>query len=712
MPLYKISLKPGVNRENTRYTTEGGWYASDKIRFRQGTPEKIGGWNPISANTYLGLCRSLWSWTTLNGAPMLGIGTERKFYIEQSGAYYDITPIRTTTLLGTDPFTISIANGSLVTVNAPVHEAAVGDAVIFSGASAVGAIPADQLNAEHTIVSTPDQNTFTFFVATAATTNTTGGGSAVYASYQLRLGSAVTLPPAGWGGSGWGGSSWGGTNVSYDDVLRLWSQYNFGQDLVIGLKQGRMYYWNVTTAPVLAVPTSVVISLASPAVVTLTSSTDTPLPDGTALMFETTGALPAPLIPYTVYYVKYLTDTTFNVSSTFGGTAIDTTTGGSGIHTLSRRAVPVDSLAGASDVPLKQYAIIVSDSSRFTFALGSNDVGSTIYDPMLVRWSAQESLTNWTPAATNQAGSIRLSHGSLIVGAVQSRQEILVWTDSALYSLQYLGPPFVWGTQLLSDTISIASLNAMSFADGTAYWMGTDKFYKYGGAVQTLRCDLRQYVFGDINKTQYSQVFSGTNEGFNEIWWFYCSASSTTVDRYVVYNYGEDIWYYGNMARTAWLDTSRRKFPVAATYNSNIVNHEDGVDNNENGTPVALSSFIESAQFDIGDGHNFSFIYRVLPDLTFRGSTEGTNPEVTMYLQPLKNSGSGYTNPPSVGGTDVNASAVVASAVPVSVDEFTGQVYIRARGRQMSMRLVSNRIGTQWQLGSPRIDIRPDGRRG
>jgi hypothetical protein len=251
----------------------------------------------------------------------------------------------------------------------------------------------------------------------------------------------------------------------------------------------------------------------------------------------------------------------------------------------------------------------------------------------------------------------------------------------------------------------------MSFADGAAYWMGTDKFYKYSGAVQTLRCDLRQHVYGDINKTQFSQVFSGTNEGFNEIWWFYCSADSTTVNRYVVYNYGEDVWYYGNMARTAWLDTSRRRFPVAATYSSNIVNHEDGVDDNEAGAPAPLASFIESAQFDIGDGHNFSFIYRLLPDLTFRGSTEGTSPEVTMFLQPLKNSGSGYTTPASVGGTDANASAVVASALPISVDEFTGQIYIRVRGRQMSMRLTSNRLGTQWQLGAPRIDIRPDGRR-
>ena len=711
MPLQKIALKPGVNRENTRYTSEGGWYASDKIRFRQGTPEKIGGWNRISANTFVGLCRSLWNWTTLNGANLLGVGTESKFYIEQSGAYYDVTPIRATVLLGTNPFTISIAAGRTVTVNAPAHGAAAGDYVILSGASAVGSIPASELNAEHAITATPTANSFTIQVTTAAASNTTGGGSAVYASYQLRLGAAVNIPAAAWSGDPWGGSTWGGTNVSYADVLRLWSQYNFGQNLVIGLKQGPMYYWNAATAPVLASPTSVTITQATPGVVTLTSNTDTPLLDGTAIMFQTTGVLPAPLVPYTVYYVQYLTDTTFTVSASFGGAAIATTTVGSGTHTLSRRAIAVSQLAGASDVPLAQYSIIVSDTSRFTIALGANDVGSTTYDPMLVRWSAQESVTEWTPAVTNQAGSIRLSHGSLIVGATQSRQEILIWTDSALYSMQYLGPPFVWGTQLLSDTISIASLNSMAFAGGVAYWMGTDKFYQYAGGVQTLRCDLRQYIYGDINRSQFSQVFAGTNEGFNEIWWFYCSASSSTVDRYVVYNYVEDIWYYGNMARTAWLDTSLRNFPVAATYASNVVNHENGVDDNVTGTPAPITAFIESAQFDIGDGHNFAFIYRMLPDITFRGSTEGSNPAVTVYLQPLKNSGSGYTTPASVGGTDANASAVITSAVPISVDEFTGQVYIRVRGRQMSVRVVSDRLGTQWQLGSPRIDIRPDGRR-
>ena len=348
----------------------------------------------------------------------------------------------------------------------------------------------------------------------------------------------------------------------------------------------------------------------------------------------------------------------------------------------------------------------MSDASRFLLVFGTNDYGSTTLDPMLIRWSDQESLTTWFPAITNQAGSLRLSHGSEIVTTLQSRQEIVVWTDSSLYSLQYLGPPYVWGSQLLADNISIAGPNAAAIASGVTYWMGVDKFYKYDGRVQTLRCDLRQYIYTDINSLQYDQIFASTSEGFNEVWFFYCSANSTTIDRYVIYNYVEDIWMYGTLARTAWLDTGLRNNPVAATYSYNIVEHESGVDNNETATTLAIEASIISAQFDIGDGHNFAFVYRMLPDITFRGSTSGTTPAVTMYLQGLANSGSGVTQ---------SASASVAYTGPapavINVDEFTGQVYTRLRGRQMQMQITSNTIGTQWQLGAPRVDLRPDGRR-
>jgi hypothetical protein len=705
MPLQKVSLKPGVNRENTRYTNEGGWYESDKIRFRQGTPEKIGGWQRISSNTYTGVCRSLWNWTTLTGANLLGVGTSNKFFIESTGAYYDITPIFTTSTLGANP--ISTNGTTTVTITDSSYNPQVGDFVIFNGATAVSGIT---ISGEYEVKTVPTGTTYTITSATAASGTATGGGSAVYASYILRIGSAVNVAFAGWGSSTWSSSNWGGLGYASTATLAIWSQWNFGQDLVFGPKLGKLYYWNATPAVNLAVPTQVTITNASPAVVTLANNTTTPIISGTTIMFQTTAALPSPLAPYTVYYVTYVTSTTFKLSNSYAnyvaGTFINTSTAGSGTHTLSARGIAVSDLAGASSVPTQQSTILVSDSSRFTFCFGANPYGSTTYDPMTVRWSNQESVVEWAPAVTNQAGEIQLSHGSEIVAVLQSRQEVLVWTDAALYSLQYLGPPYVWGNQLLSDNISIASMNAASYASGISYWMGQDKFYKYDGRVQTLRCDLRQYIYSDINRTQFEQVFSGTNEGFNEVWWFYCSQDSTTIDKYVIYNYAEDLWYYGSMARTAWLDTALRNYPVAATYVNNLVYHENGVDDNTTGTPTAIESSITSAQYDIGDGHNFAFVYRMLPDLTFRGSTEGTTPSVTMYLQGLNNSGSGITQ---TGNAGVNYSGSAPSVI--NVDEYTGQIYIRIRGRQMQMKLTSNTLGTQWQLGAPRIDVRPDGRR-
>jgi len=341
------------------------------------------------------------------------------------------------------------------------------------------------------------------------------------------------------------------------------------------------------------------------------------------------------------------------------------------------------------------------------FAFGCNEIGSSVQDPLLIRWSDQESAVDWTPAATNQAGSLRLSHGSEIVTAVQTRQEIVVFTDSAVYSLQYLGAPEVWGAQLLGDNISIESQNAAIVASGVVYWMGVDKFYAYDGRVQTLQCDLRRYIFGDINQSQGAQFFAGTNEGFNEVWWFYCSANSLTVDRYVVYNYLEKIWYYGTMARTAWLDSGTLDYPIATTYLNNIVLHENGVDDNVNGTPVAINAYIESAEFDIEDGQNFGFVWRMLPDVTFAGST-ASNPSLTMTLIPMKGSGSGFTTPQSVGGS---SSAAVTRSATVPIEQFTDIVYIRVRGRQLIMKAQSTDLGVTWQLGSPRIDVRMDGRR-
>jgi hypothetical protein len=616
MPLSKILFKPGINRENTRYTTEGGWYDGDKVRFRQGTPEKIGGWVRRSGETFLGVCRSLWNWITLGGNNLIGVGTNLKFYISQGGSYYDITPISVTRVL-TNPFTTT-SGLAIVTVTDAAGGYINGDFVTFSGATAVGGLT---LNGEFQITYISG-TTYTITASSNASSTATGGGT-VTAAYQINVGPAVEAPRTGWGAGGWGFGVWG-IGTSSSDPLRLWSQSNFGEDLIFCPRGGALYYWDA----------------------------------------------------------------------------------GAGV--FSNRGVSISSIVGATDVPAKVNLVLVSDVSRFVLAFGSSDVGSATLDPLLIRWSEQENYLNWTPSATTQAGSLRLSLGSSIVTALQARQEILVWTDSTLYSLQYLGPPFIWGAQLVGDNISIASPNAAAIASGVTYWMGVDKFYKYDGRTQTLRCDLRQYIFDDINQLQLEQICCGTNEGFNEVWWFYCSAESDAIDKYVVYNYGEDIWYYGAMGRTAWLDSALQSSPIAATYASNLVNHEVGNDDGIEAALAPIESFISSAEFDLNDGHTFSFVWRALPDITFRGSTDGPSPSVIMTLLPLQNSGSGITNPPSVGGS--NSAGITRTAV-FPVEEFTGQVYPRIRGRQMAMRIESSDLGVAWQMGSFRLDIRPDGRR-
>jgi hypothetical protein len=705
MPLKKIQLRPGVNKENTRYTNENGWYDCDKVRFRMGTPEKIGGWQQISTSTFLGYARSLWNWVTLSSLNLLGVGTNLKFYVERGGVYNDITPIRETATL-TGPFAASTGS-TTITVTDVAHGCITGDFVTFSGAgitSLGGNITAAVLTGEFQVtVLTVD--TYTITVSATANASDTGNGGTVIAQYQIKTGPSFTVPLTGWGTGPWGYGSWG-NGQGQSDALRLWSQNNFGQDLIYGPRVGAIYYWNANLG---VAASNFTVTIANPAVVTFASLSS--LPNGTAIQLTTTGALPTGLSVGTVYYVANSSGATCNLTSTFGGANIITSGAQSGTHSVSVRGINIASLAGASDCPVIQNSILVSDTSRFVFAFGANDIGSTTQDPMLVRWSDQESVAQWTPAATNQAGSIRLSHGSEIITALQTRQEILTWTDSSLYSLQYLGPPYVWGSQLLGDNISIASQNAAVLASGVTFWMGVDKFYMYDGTVKTLNCDLRQYVFENINKSQFDQVFAGTNEGFNEVWWFYCSGTSTTVDSYVIFNYmenqGQGCWYYGSLARTAWLDSGLSDYPMAATYSQNIVDHELGVDDNTTGTAVAIESFITSAEFDVDDGDRFGFVWRVLPDIKFFGST-AASPQITMYLKPMQNSGSGYNVPVSIGGSG-NASITSIASVPI--EEFTGQVYIRVRGRQMAMEYRSTALGVQWQAGSPRLDIRIDGRR-
>jgi hypothetical protein len=686
MPLQKILFKPGVNKENTRYTTEGGWYDCDKIRFRQGNPEIIGGWTRISSNTFNGICRSLWNWTTLGNLNLVGVGTNTKFYIQNGGAYYDITPIRTTVTLSANPFT---GNGTTtVTVTAIAHGATDGSFVTFSG---VTGTYASTLNAEFQITLV-NADSYTITTATVVAAGATGG-SAVVAAYQVNAGPSYAIPLTGWGAGAWGAGPWGTGTTSVTN-LQLWSQINYGEDLVFGPRGGGIYYWDatggVTTRGVLlnSLGGTVSFTNASPTVVTSTVL----YTEGAALQFSG-GSLPTGVTAGTTYYVFEVNGLTFKLL-TAAGTAVNTSSSGTG------------AVSTIVDVPTVQNSVTVSDISRFIIVFGCNDYGSAVLDPMLIRWSAQDDPYNWTPDPTNQAGFVRVSHGSEIVATVQTRQEVVVFTDSAVYSLQYLGPPYVWAPQLLGDNISIEGPNAAVIASGIVYWMGVDKFYSYDGRVQTLNCDLRRHVFGDFNQSQAAQVFAGTNEGFNEVWWFYCSANSFTIDRYVIYNYLEKVWYYGTMARTAWLDSGLLDFPLAATYSNNLVYHEQGLNNNETGTTTAIDAYISSSEFDIGDGHNFGFVWRVLPDLTFENaenSPTGATPSVAMTLYGLANSGSGVTSTAS--------QPVAKSSTYVITEEFTGMIFTRMRGRQMIFKIASNQINTVWQLGAPRIDIRPDGRR-
>jgi len=686
MPLQKILFKPGVNKENTRYTTEGGWYDCDKIRFRQGNPEILGGWQRISSNTFNGTCRSLWNWTTLGNLNLVGVGTNTKFYIQNGGAYYDITPIRVTTTLGANPFT---GNGTTtVTVTATSHGATDGSFVTFSG---VTGTYASVLNAEFQITLV-NANSYTITTSSVVAAGATGG-SAVVAAYQLNAGPAYAVPLVGWGAGAWGAGAWGVGTTSVTG-LQLWSQINYGEDLVFGPRGGGLYYWDatggVTTRGVLlnSLGGTVSFTNASPTVVTSTIL----YTEGAALQFSG-GSLPTGITAGVTYYVFEVNGLTFKLLDG-AGAAVNTSSSGTG------------AVSTIVDVPTVQNNIVVSDSSRFIIVFGCNDYGSAVLDPMLIRWSAQDDIYNWTPDPTNQAGFTRLSHGSEIVATVQTRQEITVFTDSSIYSLQYLGPPYVWAPQLLGDNISIQGPNAAVIASGIVYWMGVDKFYSYDGRVQTLNCDLRRHIFSNFNQAQAAQVFAGTNEGFNEVWWFYCSSGSNEIDSYVIYNYLEKIWYYGTMQRTAWLDSGLLDYPLAATYSNNLVYHENGLNNNETGTTTAIDAYISSSEFDIGDGHNFGFVWRVLPDLTFENaenSPTGATPSVSMTLYGLANSGSGVTSTAS--------QPVAKSSTYVITEQFTGMIFTRMRGRQMIFKISSNQINTVWQLGAPRIDIRPDGRR-
>jgi len=626
MPLQKLQFRPGVNRESTTLANEGGWYDCDKIRFRSGYPEKIGGWAALSYNTFLGVCRSLWNWVTLKQYNLLGVGTNLKFYVEDGGEYYDITPLRETNSNPGAGITLT-ASGTTLTVSDPAADSLqVNDFVTIAGADPIGGI---DVNGEYQIATFTSGTTYTVILTTSATGSVSN--AAITIAYQINTGLPIYIIGTGWGTGPWSRGAWGsGYTTGFGLQLRLWSQSNFGERLLFSPRGGALYVWDPGA-----------------------------------------GATPA-------YGTR--------------GTLISGT-----------------------DVPSKINQIMVSDTTRITIAFGCNDYGaydSTPQDPLLVRWSEQESYTGWTPAATNQAGSYRLSHGSEIVGALQTRQEIVVLTDAAVYSMQYLGPPFVYGFNILADNISIVSPNAIATAAGVLFWMGVDKFYVYSGRVEPLPCSVRQYVFNDINRDQEAQFFAGTNEGYSEVWWFYCSKNSTAIDRYVIFNYLDRAWYIGTMPRTAWLDSPLRQFPQAATLGNIIVYHEAAVDDGTTNPPSPINAYIQSSDFNIGEGNNYGFVWRMIPDITFDGSdTTGATsdkPYVQFTMRPRQNPGAAYNTAPD---PTVESKQSYAGQTTYNVQEFTEIVYTRVRGRQMAFRVESNSIGTQWQLGVPCIDIRADGRR-
>ena len=614
MPLARYTLKPGINKEGTSYSNEGSWFDCDKIRFRQGRPEKIGGWSKTSVNSYLGSGRKLHQWVALDSDQFVGLGTHLKLYLKQGSTFNDVTPIRATT---TDGIVFAATNGSsTITATDSSHGAGAGDFVTIAGAVSLGGlITADVLNQEYEIASVPSANTYTFIAkdtdgdtVTANASDSGNGGSGVDGSYQLNIGADNFTNGLGFGSGYWNQSSWGGGVNSFTSQLRLWTIDNFGQDMIVNPRGGGIFYWVKS--------------------------------DG-----------------------------------------------------VSTRSINFTALSGASDVPTKSNQILVSEIDRHVVCLGANTIGTTVQDPLLVRWSNQEDAAMWTPKTDNTAGSLRLSAGSEIIGGIRTRQEIAIFTDNAIYSMQYIGPPFIFGINLVTEGVSMVSPQAAINANNAIYFMDQDNFYVYSGSVQSLPCSVRAYVFDDFNYGQTWKVHATRNAQFNEVTWFYCSSDSLEIDRYVTYNYLEQTWTIGTMARTAWMDAgSSTDTPIGAGSSGSTTNYLYNQETGSNDDGSAMTAYIESADFDAGDGDQFMFIKRLIPDVSFIGTE--TNPELTYSIK---------TRDYPLGSLNIATTATVTSN--------TGVAYVRARARQMRLRIESIDADNTWRLGDTRFDIKEDGRR-
>ena len=616
MPLQRLQFKPGVVRDLTAYTTEGGWYDCNLVRFRLGFPETVGGWQRYADAQFVGSCRALHSWSTLDNFTLLGVGTHIKYYIEEGGTLNDVTPLRRSETLN-GPF--AATDGSAVlTVTDVGHGAAEGDYVTFSAAASLGGnVVADELNQEFVIASVIDDDNYTVTLAVTANASDTGnGGATVDADYQLNVGSDTQVGGVGWGTGAWGEDAWGepsGTPVSAN--LRIWSHDNFGEDLIYGVRNGGIYYWDRTNG-------------------------------------------------------------------------------------LSTRGVTLASLSGDSTTPTLALQVLVSDTDRHVIAFGANQGGSTAQDPLLIRFSSQEAPLVWTPSETNTAGDLPLGSGSRIVRALETKREILVWTDSTLYSMQFIGPPFTFGVQQVSSGVTINNYNAVAAVEDTVFWMGLDVFFIYSGQTQELPCAVKDFVFTDFNRGQRQKVFAAVNTEFGEVTWFYPSSASEENNRYVTYNYTAQLWYFGALARTAWIDRDLRAFPVAAGTDGYLYDHEIGQDDGSTTPASPLNAYIESSPVAIGEGDDFMFVRRVIPDVTFVESSNDPLMTLTLIAQDYPGSPRGP-----------NQDAPTQRTAPIPVEQFTEQVHVRMRARTVRLRAESNRVGTRWVLGTPRIDVQPSGRR-
>ena len=782
MPLTALKFKPGINRESTSYSNEGGWFSCDKIRFRFGAAEKIGGWQSYSDNTFLGTCRALFSWVALDGTKYLGLGTNLKYYIADGGQYNDITPLRRTS--GTLSNIFGVTNGSTtITVTDAGHGAVLNDFVTFSGATTLGGtVTASVLNAEHQITRVVNNNVYEITVATPANSTDaadgTPGGSAIVAKYQVNTGLDTNFFGTGWGAGVWNGidtdeltttlaeeldaSETGvdvasATGISTSDVISIAGELM----LVGGISSNTLTVTRGHGGTTAVVHSNGELVRLVKGNATATDDTVT-LINGSGLASDATVTTAtvdsATAFPSSGYIkiedeiIEYTgtTSTTFTglirgslsttaathadneavIEATFGwGMPAESTVSGAnltnwthdnfgedvlinvkngGIYYWDRtsgtssRAVELNTLSGSTLAPTIAKQIMVSDQDRHVIAFGCDGEASIgTQDPLLIRFGSQESLTAWQSLATNTAGELRISTGSEIVVAIQTKQQILVYTDVSLHGMQFLGPPFTFGLNEISRNITIASPNAAVAVNDFVFWMGSKEFYVYGGTVQRLPCTVLDYVFSDFNRDQIGKVTAGHNSSYGEVWWFYPSKNSATNDRYVIYNYQEKVWYFGNLTRTAWVDRGINQYPIAAHTDNKLYYHEFGQDDGSTNPPSAISANIESSQIDIGDGEKFSFIRRMIPDVTFRDSTNET-PRVNMVVK--------TRNFPGVTFNETNTNTVTQS-VSTPVEQFTEQIHLRARGRSFAFRIESDVTGVMWRLGTPRLDVRQDGRR-